>query len=126
MIERMDYCPDCQKTGVAHCAHPDECGGMKPNPFDEANAIFKKAKWLLVAQCVLTVVAMSLLFSGSLETLRGKLLLLSSFSLLAVVMFLSRRIGRYDARLDAIRNEIRHNNDDLNELLRKATKKAQS
>ena len=22
-------CPDCNACGAAHCAHPDECGGMK-------------------------------------------------------------------------------------------------
>lgn len=23
-------CEACRRTGVLHCAHPDECGGMKP------------------------------------------------------------------------------------------------
>lgn len=23
------YCPDCRSAGMAHCAHPEWCGGMK-------------------------------------------------------------------------------------------------
>ena len=23
------YCPSCRSTGVMHCAHPNECGGMR-------------------------------------------------------------------------------------------------
>jgi len=23
------YCPSCRATGVAHCAYPEECGGMR-------------------------------------------------------------------------------------------------
>lgn len=25
-------CDDCRSVGALHCAHPDECGGMKPVP----------------------------------------------------------------------------------------------
>lgn len=24
------YCPDCRGAGMAHCAHVDTCGGMRP------------------------------------------------------------------------------------------------
>lgn len=24
------YCPDCRACGMSHCAHPEECGGMRP------------------------------------------------------------------------------------------------
>ncbi len=32
------YCPACRRVGAVHCAHPEECGGMrrmKPRPSKE-------------------------------------------------------------------------------------------
>lgn len=32
MVNTVDAqwsCPACRSTGLSHCAHPDECGGMK-------------------------------------------------------------------------------------------------
>lgn len=31
------YCPDCRRVGLAHCAYPEECGGMRKMRVEEQN-----------------------------------------------------------------------------------------
>lgn len=40
-LEEADWCQQCREAGMAHCADPDRCGGMKRVPFPQAEAAYK-------------------------------------------------------------------------------------